>query len=274
MVDPINRKNLEIALSKAKAAVTKQVGQHYLIDESVRDKVIEAGNLALTDTVVEIGPGLGTLTYALVPKVKKIIALEKDRRLGEYLRSENIANISVIIKDAVLALPSLLIEKPYKIISNLPYQITTPIIHRIFDAEPLPSLCVLMVQKEVADRLTAKPGSTKRGYITVLGELIGKFEQIVDVPPSSFWPAPHVNSAVIRFTPAGRPEDYAATKRIVKAGFSSRRRTLENALSGSLRLPKEEARELLNKAEIEPNLRAEALTTDQWRKLTSVIGSN
>ena len=275
MLDPIDQNCLKTILSDIGAAVTKSIGQHYLVDPSVRDQILAAAQLKSGDTVVEIGPGVGTLTSALVPRVKKIIAIEKDRRIGEYLRASNNPKLKIIIGDALLRLPYLEISGDYKIVSNLPYQITTPVVHEILERDPLPSLVVLMVQREVANRLIALPGNRERGIITVLAEARGGFEKIADISPAAFWPQPKVNSAIVRLRPKSTisQSDYQRLKIVVKAGFSRPRATLANSLSGGLRLPKDRAIDYLVSAQIDPNLRAEKLSLEQWLVLARTISA-
>lgn len=275
MLDPIDLDNLKKTLSDIGAAVTKSVGQHYLIDQNIRDQILAAGQLESGDTVVEIGPGVGSLTCALISKVKKVIAIEKDRRIGEYLRQQRNPKLKIIIADALLRLPYLEISEPYKIISNLPYQITTPAIHEILERDPLPSLVVLMVQAEVARRLIAAPGERERGIITVLAEASGGFEKIADVSPAAFWPRPKVESAIVRLRPKRviSRQDYRALKIVVKAGFSARRKTLANSLSAGLGITRTRAEKEINKSKIDPAIRAEKLSLERWLVLTRTISA-
>lgn len=242
-----------------------------MIDERALQRVVSAAELAPGDTVLEIGAGLGQLTEELGRKSKLVVALEKDRTLGEFLRKKfkNWRNVKIVINDALLFDPATM-ARWYTLVGNLPYQITSPVLRKFLEHENRPNLIVVMVQKEVGERLTAKPGSRDRGVLTVAAEFFGKASVVATVPKPSFWPQPEVDSAIVRIET--RDRRYAIDNKrffsIVKAGFSAKRQKLQNALSRALRVPKDDVREWLHRTRISPDLRAEDLSLDQWVTLT------
>ena len=296
----------------------KSLGQNFLTDTAVLAKIIETANLAGDETVVEVGAGDGFLTRGLENQVKSeklkvknegiILALEFDYRLVERLRQKfkNSKIVKIIHQDA-LRFDWESLPKWYRVVANIPYQITSPLLNLwTFTLKNQPSSITIMVQKEVAERLTAEPGSAKRGLTTILVELYGKAEYIATVPAKAFFPVPKVDSAIINvnnwkienskidcklsrwrsirgstIVESGKIEnwklDYNQKQtiiRIAKAGFSSKRRTLSNSLSGSLNLPKSRVDDILKKADIDSTRRAETLTIKEWLLLTETINSN
>lgn len=265
----------------------KSFGQNFLVDKLVLAKIIETANLAGDETVVEVGGGDGFLTRALARKIQetrnnnqtlsKILSLEFDYRLVEKLRGEfkNSKIVKIIHQDALKfdweGLP-----KNYKIVANIPYQITSPLLNLwTFQLKNQPESLTLMVQKEVGERLTAPPGSAKRGLTTILVELYGKAEYIQTVPAKAFYPVPKVESAIIKITKHQETitnyDNQKSIIKIAKMGFSAKRRTVSNSLAGTLRLPKNKINAILESVDINSQRRAETLTIYEWENLTKKI---
>jgi 16S rRNA (adenine1518-N6/adenine1519-N6)-dimethyltransferase len=261
----------------------KSLGQNFLRDKVVLDKIIQAADLSLGDLVLEVGPGEGILTAEIVKLAGKVIAIEIDRGLAENLKKKYSNNKKVeIINDDILKinLPELLethrneslLGENYKIIANIPYYITSPIIQLFLETQYPPTEMILMVQKEVAQRICALPGSMS--ILAVSVQYYAKPELIFYVDKESFWPIPEVDSAVIRVTHNLERKPREETNnffRIVKAGFSARRKTLANNLSNSLHIKKSQAEDELEKAEVSPNARAQELSVEDWKKLANVF---
>ena len=263
----------------------KQLGQHFLVDQGVLTTIISTAHLALSARVLEIGPGTGVLTEALAAAVGKdglVLAVEADRDLVEPLRAHFKSRSQVkIVAGDVLAMPTAeLLQPPYQIVANLPYSITSPVLTKFLmgdyrgragDITPRPESMTFLVQREVAERLTARPPHRERGILTVMIELFGSSELISIVPPSAFNPPPKVESAIIRIEvgePRANPWSF---HQLLKAGFANRRRQLHNSLAGSLHLGANEVRELLERANIDPMMRAEQLSLEQWLSLFAVV---
>lgn len=273
MIDLTDRKILINILQKYGLRLQKSFGQHFLIDKTVLEKMIEASELTKDDTVVEIGTGVGVLTQELCEKSGKVIAYELDEKIAKVLKDlilPEYNNLEFINNDFLKS--ELILTPPFKVVSNLPYQITTPVIRRFLEYGPLPTKIVILIQKEVAERLSAKPGSAKRGWVTVLVELFGQARIFSVVKKEGFFPQPEVDSAILAIDNINYPDkiDLKTCLRMVRAGFSSKRRQLVNSLSGGLGLDSMKIIELLGQAKINPKLRAEDLSVDQWKKLTFV----
>lgn len=257
---------------------SKKLGQHFITDGSVIDDMVTGAGVTEDDFVIEIGPGFGVLTRALCQAAGKVLALEVDKSLfpvlaftlGEY------NNVKVIEKDILKAdLAELLAEynpegRPVKILGNLPYYITTPIIMKLLENRGGFESMTCMMQKEVADRIAAEPGSRTYGAISVAAQYHSVITPIVQVSKDQFMPPPKVDSAVLRFDireePAVHPMDEKLYFRCVSAGFSQRRKTLLNSLTGIGR-PKEQIRLVLEEAGIDPKRRAETLSLEDFRKI-------
>ena len=246
----------------------KFLGQNFLINEKIADQIIEAADLSDKDTVLEIGPGTGILTERLVKVAGKVLAVEKDYDLVEKLRkSLNASSLKLIHQDALWFDLSLL-EK-YKVVANIPYNITSPLIRKFLENKPRPELMIIMVQKEAAERITAKPGDSERGLLTLIVEFYARSEILFEVSRKEFFPSPAVDSAVIKIEPKKELSKIAPELffQVVKAGFSSKRRQVHNSLAATLRLDKETTMKLLADVKIDPMLRAEDLTLKQWEDL-------
>ena len=249
-------------------------GQNFLVDEDVLRTMVETSGVGRGSTVVEVGPGLGVLTKALLETGAKVIAIEQERQFVAYLRQKfDGTPLSVIAGNAVLKIPELQLPEKYQVVSNLPYSITSPIINLFLTrVSPRPSHLTLMVQREVAERLTAPVGSAERGILTVLIELLGSARLVARVSPASFHPLPKVESAVIRIGLGSQDsgfggEEIEKVMWVVKAGFSKRRAQIRNALKLGLKLNADEANRILTESNINPTLRAEDLTVEDWQSL-------
>ncbi len=250
----------------------KSLGQNFLINEKIADDIIKASNLTTDDTVLEIGPGTGILTERLVKAAGQVLAVEKDFDLVTKLlnRYKSTKNIKIIHQDALWF--DLFSLSKYKVVANIPYNITSPLIRKFIENEPRPELLILMVQKEVAERICAKPGDSSRGLLTIIVEFYAEAEILFQVNKKEFYPVPQVDSAVIKITPKKQLLNIepALFFKMVKAGFSSKRQQIHNSLAGTLRLTKDEVLDLLKKAQIAPTLRAEDLSLEDWERLTKV----
>lgn len=256
----------------------KRLGQHFLADESILQTILDSADLSPEDTVVEVGPGLGILTKELAKRAGKVIAVELDDKLAALLkrRLSSRPNLKVINADILKTnLVQLLGENAsYKVVANLPYYITSPILHYFMEGWPKPSLMVVMVQKEVADAIVAKGG--KMSLLAVSLQMYSKTKIISYVPAQSFYPPPKVDSAVVRFDLLPEPAvkaDMDNFFRVVRSGFSLPRKQLRNSLAHGLNLEPTEAVKFLEKAGIDPQRRAEALKLEEWAKLYEVVSS-
>lgn len=257
----------------------KGLGQHFLISQAVLEQIVSAARLTGEDVVVEVGPGLGVLTRELAKRAGHVFAIELDDKLAAILAeslSRFFKNVTVINQDVLKTdLTELLKETKsgsYKVVANLPYYITSPVLRHFLEAESKPETMVVMVQKEVAEEITAKPG--KMSLLSIGVQLYGEPEIVARVPAEAFYPAPAVDSAILRITPHSQPRvengDSAGLFELVRAGFSAARKQLGNSLAQGLGIPKQEAQSLLEKAGIDPRRRAETLSIEEWRHLWQI----
>jgi 16S rRNA (adenine1518-N6/adenine1519-N6)-dimethyltransferase len=259
----------------------KSLGQNFLVDENYIGKVVAALSLAKDDTVIEIGPGRGALTERLVEKAGQIIAVEIDDNLVPFLRDKFSGkdNFSVVHEDALeIDYRTLLKVNSVKLVANLPYYISTAILQRLITHRECFSRMVLMLQREVVERITAEPGSSERGFLTVLVDAYMKAENLFDVPPRAFRPEPKVWSAVVRLVPNAEDEigiaDPAIFRELVSAGFAYKRKTILNNFKNAPPKLKErigDVQKFLDAGEIDPQRRAETLTTPEWKRLNSAL---
>jgi 16S rRNA (adenine1518-N6/adenine1519-N6)-dimethyltransferase len=266
--------------------VRKGLGQHFLIDEEALGLIISASELTAADVVMEIGPGLGTLTKELARQAGRVIAVELDNKLavvlGETLAS--FSNITIVNEDILRIAPAALLQaqKPsrvissplsYKVVANLPYYITSPVLRHFLEASLKPQLMVVMVQKEVAQEIAAKPG--RMSLLSISVQLYGEPTIIDYVPARCFYPAPEVDSAILRIALYSQPAVEIADKEsfftLVRAGFRASRKQLVNSLTQGLGVPKAEALSLLEEAGLGPQRRAETLTLEEWAGLWRVF---
>ena len=253
----------------------KSLGQHWLRDRGTLSHIAEQAELTSDDTVLEIGPGQGTLTSELLRRAGKVVAVEFDDDLARKLPAQFPGtNLSVITGD-ILKFDLSTLPTGYKVVANVPYYITSKIVQMLMTATNKPSITVLLVQKEVAGRLAAKPG--KMSILSVSAQVFADVTLGDVVPAKLFIPIPKVDSQVVilrtRQNPFFDETNEADFFKVVKAGFSSKRKKLRSSLSGGLKLSKDEVEIILSKAGISPDVRAETLTLDDWVRLCVVAPS-
>lgn len=262
----------------------KKLGQNFLIDPNVLDRIIEAAEITKEDCVLEIGPGIGTMTQYLAESAREVVAVEIDKALipilGDTLAEYD--NITVLNQDILKVDIGQIVQErnggqPVKVVANLPYYITTPIIMGLFESHvPLKSITI-MVQKEVAERMQQGPGSKDYGALSLAVQYYAKPEIVANVPPNCFIPRPNVGSAVIRLTRHEKPpvevQNEALLFALIRASFNQRRKTLINGLGNAAGLPvaKEQARQALNQMGLSENVRGETLTLAQFAQLSDLL---
>jgi len=255
------------------AGPNKSLGQHWLKDRDILAHIADCAELIETDTVLEIGPGLGTLTSELLRRSEKVVAVEFDAELARKLPAQFPGkNLEVITSD-ILSFDLSSLPKQYSVVANVPYYITSKIVQLLMTADNKPRIAVLLVQKEVAQRLAARPG--QMSILAVSAQLFADVTLGNIVPASFFTPAPKVDSQVVilrtRLTPFLTDIDEKEYFRVVKAGFSAKRKKLRSSLSGGLKISKPDAEELLRRAGISSDVRAEALSLEQWAQLSRIV---
>lgn len=279
-----NPQNTIEVLQKYKFNFQKKFGQNFLIDTHVLDKIIASANVNKDDFVLEIGPGIGTMTQYLAEHAKKVVAVEIDKALIPILEDtlKEYDNVRVINEDILKVDIAALAQEenngnPIKVVANLPYYITTPIIMGLFESHvPIQSITV-MVQKEVADRMQVGPGTKDYGALSLAVQYYAKPEIVANVPPNCFMPRPNVGSAVIRLTRHEQPpvivKDEKLMFRLIRASFNQRRKTLVNGLNNSpeLNFTKEEIAACLEEMGLSQTIRGEALNLEQFGKLSDLL---
>jgi len=274
-MDLTSLKVIKNLLKKYGAAPLKKFGQNFLIDKSIPRKIIGSADLKPNDIVLEIGPGIGTLTLELAKRAKKVIAIEKDEKMAEILKEtlKDFKNVKIIFGDVLKMDFSdyQLQTTNYKLIANLPYYIVSPVIRKFLESENPPKEMILMVQREVAQRICAKPPDMS--ILAVSVQFYAKPEILFYVPKNSFWPRPKVDGAMIKLKVENRKwkVDKNLFFKIVKAGFSQPRKQLCNNLANGLKLNKVEVKNWLLENKINPSQRAETLTIKNWIKLISTF---
>ena len=262
----------------------KKFGQNFLIDPHVLDKIIRESGVTKDDCIIEIGPGIGTMTQYLCENAREVVAIEIDKNLIPILQDtlSSYDNVTVINEDVLKVDIKKLAEeknggKPVKVVANLPYYITTPIIMGLFESHvPIDSITI-MVQKEVADRMQEGPGSKEYGALSLAVQYYAKPEIVANVPPNCFMPRPNVGSAVIRLTCHEKPpvevNNESFMFNIIRASFNQRRKTLVNGLGNATFLPvtKEQVVEALEKMGLSPTIRGEALSLEQFAQLSNLL---
>ena len=263
----------------------KKFGQNFLIDENVVEKIVREAGVTKDDFVVEVGPGIGTMTQILCENAREVVAVEIDKKLIPILTEDTLSyydNVTVINEDILkLDIKKLADEKnegrPIKVVANLPYYITTPIIMGLFESHvPLDSITI-MVQKEVADRMQCGPGTKDYGALSLAVQYYAEPYIVANVPPNCFMPRPAVGSAVIRLTRHQKPPvevmDEKLMFRLIRASFNQRRKTLANGLknSGELNLSKEVITVAIEKLGKGSSVRGEALDLEEFARLTNII---
>ena len=259
--------------------MSKKLGQNFLIKRGIVDEIVHAAELTPGEPVLEVGPGIGTLTQRLAQSGADVTAIELDRRLLEVLDTTlaSYDNVRIIHGDVLkLDVPSIMNHKPFKVVANLPYYITTPIIMSLLESKLSIERLVVMVQKEVALRMVAKPGTKDYGALSVAVQYYTEPDIVLDVPPKSFLPAPAVTSSVIRCVLRDKPPvdviDEKLFFRVVKAGFAQRRKTFANTMK-TTGLSKDRIEELLAKANIDGQRRGETFTLQEFADVANAWAS-
>lgn len=259
--------------------MSKKLGQNFLIKRGIVDEIVHAAELTPDEPVLEVGPGIGTLTQGLAQSGADVTAIELDRRLLEVLDTTlaSYDNVRIIHGDVLkLDVPSIMNHKPFKVVANLPYYITTPIIMSLLESKLPIERLVVMVQKEVALRMVAKPGTKDYGALSVAVQYYTEPDIVLDVPPKSFLPAPAVTSSVIRCVLRDKPPvdviDEKLFFRVVKAGFAQRRKTFANTMK-TTGLSKDRIEELLAKANIDGQRRGETFTLQEFADVANAWAS-
>lgn len=284
----LNPQRIRAALRALNLRPTRGMGQNFLLDGQVLVTIVDEAKLHASDTVVEVGPGLGVLTWELVQRAGRVICVELDRRLADRLAAEfrDQSHLYLIQGDVLKVAPSDLLTRaaatpPYKLIANIPYAITAPLLRHFLEATAPPDLSVLLVQWEVAERICAGPGD-----YSVLAHAVQLYAEptiVARVPAASFFPVPAVDSAILRLV--RRPQlavavdDVNALFRLIKAGFLHARKQLGNALPGGLAalgvtVSREHVVQALQAAGIDPQRRAETVTLVEWAKLLAVLSES
>ncbi len=266
----------------------KGLGQNFLVDEKALESIVSSADLQKTDHVIEVGPGTGYLTEKLLQKAGHVTSVELDKQMCEILKERfgedekfTLVNEDILDSDVIsearrrgsASAPSGV--HTYKVVANIPYYITSPLLKKFLQSKTPPTLMVFLVQKEVAQKVTGKTG---KSLITIETQLFGKPEIVDIVPASSFYPAPKVDSAILKIevypkplVPADKLKDFL---RVVKFGFSQKRKKLSNTLAAGLHVSNSQMSEILKKADIDPNFRAEHLEIGDWERLAKLLTSN
>ncbi len=262
----------------------KKFGQNFLIDTGVLERIIDAAEITEDDCVLEIGPGIGTMTQYLAERAREVVAVEIDKALIPILEDTLSAydNVTIINEDILKVDINQIAEeknggKPIKVVANLPYYITTPIIMGLFESHvPLKSITI-MVQKEVADRMQVGPGTKDYGALSLAVQYYAKPEIVANVPPNCFIPRPNVGSAVIRLTrfeePPVQVDDEKKMFALIRASFNQRRKTLVNGLgnAANLQVSKEQVQKVLEQMDLPATVRGETFTLEQFARLSNLL---
>lgn len=279
-----NPKNTIEVLQKYHFNFQKKYGQNFLIDPHVLDKIIGESGIEKEDMILEIGPGIGTMTQYLAEAAREVVAIEIDKNLIPILEDtlSEYKNVTVINQDVLkVDLRKLVMEKnqgrPIKVVANLPYYITTPIVMELLESKlPIESITI-MVQKEVAERMQQTPGSKEYGALSLAVQYYAKPEIVANVPPNCFMPRPKVGSAVIRLTlhqnPVIEVEDEEFMFRLIRASFNQRRKTLINGIGNApnVNVGKEEVKAALEEMGLSENIRGEMLSLEEFARLSNFL---
>lgn len=259
----------------------KRKGQHFLGDYNILEKILQAAALMPEEGALEIGSGIGTLTRALAQHARQVLTFEVDAKLIPVIQRnlQGFDNVRLVHGDFLRQNLPLLIretfgDSPFKVVANIPYGITSPILDRLFGVASGWRCAVLMIQREVAERLVAPPGTPEYSAISVFAQYHSRVEIVQRVSRTVFYPPPEVDSAIVRFTPLPKrlpAEEEKRLFRVVRAAFGQRRKTLLNALSGGLNLPREQVESLLQQAGIDPQRRGETLSLEEFITLTRCL---
>jgi 16S rRNA (adenine1518-N6/adenine1519-N6)-dimethyltransferase len=262
----------------------KGLAQHFLVDEKVLETILDAAALSPTDTVIEVGPGLGIMTGELAKRAGWVIAIELDNRLADILHETlPYENVVILNEDVLGTDPAALLKgrapgfppalNSYKVVANLPYYITSPVLRHFLEAPVKPETMVVMVQKEVAEAITAEAG--QRSVLSIGIQFYGRPSIVANVPAASFFPPPEVDSAVMKIDVYRQPpvdvDNVEGFFKLVRAGFRAARKQVANSLVQGLGLPKTEILDLLEKAKIDPQRRAETFSLPEWANLWRIF---
>lgn len=282
MADLCIPQNTIAVLQKYNFVFQKKFGQNFLIDPHVLEKIVDAARITEEDCVLEIGPGIGTMTQHLAENAREVVAVEIDRALIPILQDTLSAydNVTVINQDIMKVDIEQLVrernqDRPIKVVANLPYYITTPIIMSLLEKHvPLQSITV-MVQREVADRMQVGPGTKDYGALSLAVQYYARPEVVANVPANCFMPRPNVDSAVVRLTRYLQPPVEVRDERhmfaVIRASFNQRRKTLANGLANGMGIPREQVAEALERMGLPTAIRGEALTLEQFALLSNLL---
>lgn len=266
-MDLTNPDQLKVALELAGLRARKGLGQHFLVDQDSLQMILDAGDLKPDDTVVEIGPGLGVMTLPLTQRTKRVIAIELDEQLAELLQRDKPGNLEVWHED-VLKFDLRRLPERYKVVANIPYYATSKIIQTMLEAPKPPQKLVLLIQKEVAQRIVAEP--RQMSVLAASVQYYGKPSLVGVVERHKFWPAPKVDSAVLQIDVYDKPRfeaDRQKLFRLIKAGFGEKRKMMKNSMAGGLNISMELAVRLIEQAKLSSTVRAQEMSMDEWQRL-------
>lgn len=268
-MDLTSPNNIKEILLKYNTRPSKSLGQNFLIDKNILSKIVEASDIKNTDTILEVGPGLGVLTQELIKKAKKVIAVEKDKTMIDILKeiTKNANNLEIINGDVLKSEEIKNIKDKYKVVANIPYYLTAPLIRNFLEATNQPEEIILMIQKEVAQRICSNPPNMS--LLSIAVQFYADAKIFSYVSKNCFWPAPKIDSAIIKIIPQKNKNNISSDLffKIVKAGFSHPRKQLSGNLSIVLKKDRGVIDKLLEDADINPKRRAETLSIDEWIKI-------
>lgn len=266
-------------LRKYDLNLKKSLGQNFLSQTSVLEKIVDSADLPVNAEVLEIGPGLGTLTRHLATQARRVVAVEIDQRFIPILQDllVDFKNVDILHGDIMEAnITEIMESSDYYVVANIPYYITSALLKHLLEAEKKPAKIVLTVQKEVAERICAEEGDLSLLALSV--QVYGSPQKVLTIPAGAFYPPPTIDSTVVAVDLYPQPvipiQNLKAFFQLAKAGFSQKRKTLRNSISAGMRLKPAQAEDLLKQAEIDPQRRAETLALAEWRVLTSVYLEN
>jgi 16S rRNA (adenine1518-N6/adenine1519-N6)-dimethyltransferase len=268
----LSAKEIKKTLREKRITPSKKMGQSFLVEKRPAEKILEAAEISKNDNIIEIGPGLGALTSEIAKKANTVIAIEKDKRLADLLKEKiDSPNIKILKEDILKVQMEDLGFKEYKVISNLPYYISSPVIRKFLEEKNKPELMALMMQKEVAQKIKSRPP-----FMSILSISVQIYAQIEIkgiVLKKSFWPEPKVDSAIVKIKPKDnyleKIKDINLFFKIVKAGFSHPRKQILNNFSKVLELNKEDTKKWLEKNHIDPKRRAQTIEIEKWIKISN-----
>ena len=271
VMDSFWKEIIQKKLKESELRPQKGLGQVFLTDNLFITKLVDSSGVGQADTVLEIGPGIGNITYELAQKTKKVVAVEKDQKIALILKETlcelAVENVEIVQQDVLKITPEKLGLGPgFKVVANIPYYLTAHLIRHLLESKITPESITLMIQKEVAQRICSKPPDSNLLAVSV--QFYADPKIITYVPKESFWPKPKIDSAIIKITPKKIPEiNPDLFFKIVKAGFSQPRKQIANNFSGQLKIDKEKTKEWLLKNGVDPMRRAETLKIEEWIKL-------